>query len=338
MERIRTDARELALLSLAAGFALLLNRWAQIGEGGSAHWTLDVAILTLAGGGALFGLALLAGHLAIGRFSLSASWAYGVAGAIAGIVAFFGAGGGLRSLDLASDQGLVTLALGLPPLVGATLGIIYYRMAGFVRGESDPAAIEAALARLSGGDEGAPAKDGMATAPAHPALLEAGGDRYFSGPLQVRTSKLLLLASGAAVGGIISICMLVVAMSASLAGSSRGTPFEVQEGLGLSALIVIGLCLGLFIPNYVAHRIAQKFRITAPGAYSMTAFASCIAIGLIVPPFLVAAVPTAFSMALYRRWAGLEPVPLPDHVVVADERALIPANHAARKYHKVVRA
>jgi hypothetical protein len=42
-------------------------------------------------------------------------------------------------------------------------------------------------------------------------------------------------------------------------------------------------------------------------------------------------------MVIYRRWAGLEPEGLPPDVHVSDERALVGADHPARRYHKVVR-
>ena len=65
-------------------------------------------------------------------------------------------------------------------------------------------------------------------------------------------------------------------------------------------------------------------------------FGTCVAVGILLPPFLVAAPFTAGAMALYRRWAGVEPVPLPGDVVVRDARALVGADHAARRYRRVV--
>jgi hypothetical protein len=40
--------------------------------------------------------------------------------------------------------------------------------------------------------------------------------------------------------------------------------------------------------------------------------------------------------ALYRRFAGLEPVPLPEPVLVSDVEALVPEDDATRRGHSIV--
>ena len=39
---------------------------------------------------------------------------------------------------------------------------------------------------------------------------------------------------------------------------------------------------------------------------------------------------------LYRRFAGIEPVPLPEAVIAADPNALVGADHPSRRQHGVI--
>ena len=340
MQAIRTKFLLMLQLSGAAGFCLLLWAVSQ-SKGGkaAAGWTLDLAVLTFLLGSAAFGSLLGGGHYALRWAQVRASWAYGLAGALAGLIAFLGLGG-LRSLELAQEVGTLSLALGLPALLGATLGVVYHRRAGGEDEDADrPAAIEAALARV----EPRPTADGTpALAPAPlPALIAADGRHYYVGPLRVRSSLLLLFASGAAVGGLLALLILVLAFSTSLIvaaerwAGSQG--MLIRQGAGLSIMLITMLGVILFLPNLIAHKLAQKFKIVSTGGYCLMGFGACFAIGFLLPPFWLLAPPTAVSMLIYRRWAGLEPEPLPPDVHVSDERALVGADHPARRYHKVIR-
>jgi hypothetical protein len=40
--------------------------------------------------------------------------------------------------------------------------------------------------------------------------------------------------------------------------------------------------------------------------------------------------------ALYRRFAGLEPTPLPEPVVVSDVESLVPADDPSRRSHSIL--
>jgi len=341
MQAIRTKWLLMLQLSGAAGFGLLLWAVSQSnGEKAVAVWTLDLAVLTLLLGGAAFGSLFGGGHFALRWAQVSASWSYGLAGALSGLIAFLGLGG-VRSLELAQEVGTLSLALGLPALFGAVLGIIYHRRAGSDDEDADrPARIEAALARLAPplAADGVPASATTAL----PGLIAADGRQYYSGPLRVRTSLLLLFASGAAVGALFALLILVIGFSTNLIiaaerwAGSQG--MLLRQGVGISIMLITFLGVTLFLPNVIAHKVAQKFRIVSTGGYCMVGFASCFAIGLLLPPFLFLAPPTAVSMVIYRRWVGLEPEALPPDVHVSDERALVGADHPARRYHKVIRA
>ena len=55
------------------------------------------------------------------------------------------------------------------------------------------------------------------------------------------------------------------------------------------------------------------------------------------PPLIMAAVGCGAIMgALYRRFAGLEPVPLPEAVIATDPNALVGADDPARHQHRVI--
>ena len=46
--------------------------------------------------------------------------------------------------------------------------------------------------------------------------------------------------------------------------------------------------------------------------------------------------PGWISMAVYRRFAGMEPRPLPEPVIATDLDALVPEDHPSRRFHAVV--
>jgi hypothetical protein len=58
----------------------------------------------------------------------------------------------------------------------------------------------------------------------------------------------------------------------------------------------------------------------------------------LTPIFLLAlaVVYGAIMGSLYRRFAGIEPVPLPEAVLATDEAALVGADHPSRRQHSVI--
>jgi len=341
MQAIRTNFVTMAQLSGAAGFGLLLFAVSESNKAkDGADWTLDLAVLTLLIGAAAFGALFAGAHFSLRWAQVRAGWAYGVGGALCGLIAFLGLGGA-RSLPLAQEVGALSLALGLPALLGAILGLVYHRRAGSDDVDADrPARIEAALARLAP-PLAADAVPGPPTA-SLPPLITADGRHYYAGPLRVRTSLLLLFASGAAVGALFALLILVIGFSTNLIiaaerwAGSQG--MLLRQGVGISIILITFLGVALFLPNVIAHKLAQKFKIVSTGGYCLMGFGSCIVIGFLLPFFWLLAPPTAVSMAIYRRWAGLEPESLPPDVHVSDERALVGADHPARHYHKVIQA
>lgn len=340
MDRVRTDATESTVIAIVAGFGLLGARWGQTPLKAAGQWSVDAVLLTIFGGGLLFGALFLGAHFVFRRFGRTASWEYGAAGAVAGFAAYL-AFGGVGAIALASDQGMVTLAVGLPLAAGWALGAIYRRMAGLdlPPRRAAPADIAAAAAAAPGAAIASNAPDAPAPAAADgPALIAAGEEHYYSGPVQVRTSVALLAASGGAVGAILGALVLLGAVIGAVsARDAAALGVGMGTGIGVSILLVIAFALFLFLPVWLSHKVAQKFRVVTGGGYAGVGFATCVAVGILLPPFLVAAPFAAGAMALYRRWAGMEPVPLPGDVVIRDERDLVGADHAARRYRRVIR-
>ena len=54
------------------------------------------------------------------------------------------------------------------------------------------------------------------------------------------------------------------------------------------------------------------------------------------PLMIVAVAHGAIMGALYRRFAGIEPMPLPEPVIVTDENTLVGADHSSRRGHGVM--
>lgn len=326
MSDVRNDLGEILLLSTAAGFGLLLNSWTQTGLDGRAYESFDAALMPFIGGGATFGALMLGGHLALRWGEVRSALAYAAMGALASFCAFL-AWGGRATLERASEQGTVTLAIGLPVLIGLALGSIYYRVAGREPPE-DPSRRYAELNRLAGEQPGAP-------------LIEAEGSQFYSGPLQVRTSLPLLFASGAALGAVFCGLILLLGLSSTLVQRMVNEypeiiPYGGQYALAGTMITTICSSLFLFPSNLLAHKVANHFRITGSGGYAATAFGVNFAAGLLIFPLIFLALPSALSMLIYRRWAGLEPVPLPGHIWVKDRNALVAEDSPLRRYREIV--
>jgi hypothetical protein len=104
----------------------------------------------------------------------------------------------------------------------------------------------------------------------------------------------------------------------------------------MAVSLILGLAVLMVVPTLIGHYAARYFRATSAGAYVGYGFLANVLLGLVTGIFLVAAPFAAASLALYRRLAGLEPVGLPDDVLVRDPRALVAADHPARRYHRVI--
>jgi hypothetical protein len=104
----------------------------------------------------------------------------------------------------------------------------------------------------------------------------------------------------------------------------------------------------MFVPSLIVigatHALARAFRRTRGIDYAligaaMGAIGSLLLITLlngIVFIMALGAAVGAIMGAIYRRFAGIEPLALPEDVLADDLSALVPQDHPARKSHAVV--
>jgi hypothetical protein len=319
MQRTKTDWRVLAAVAAIAGILTGIAGW-QRAAVIHAPITLDGTVLASLAGAAIFAAVLGGGHFLARDMARGRGAIYGAAGAFGGLLAFI-ATDGTELIRLAAEQRLVSLALGLPLLIGAGLGAGYANAARIEdRADNRVKAIEDAV-RASG-------------EPA-PALLVAGEAEYYSGPMQVRFSLPLMVAAGALFGVIVAGMVIVVAVAAAV---SHGHAYaqRAPDLLAMTSSLIFACGIQVLLATVVGHFGARFFKATSPGSYVGYGFLANIALGLVTGVFLFTAPLAAVTLALYRKLAGLEPVGLPDDVRVRDRRALIGPDHPARRYHRVI--
>lgn len=319
--RIRNSVRAglIALVPIALLHAAMAgNRIATDIAAGAPAPLPDVALATVALRIAIDAALIALGHLALRHFNFGSRAAYGTMGALAAADGYTIAlhAGVLTNTPVAGA--LVTAAL-LPVLAGAISAFLY--------------------AQLAGRDAAAPApkpRSGTGTSPLQGVIAPAPYD----GPVQVRTS----FAAG-----------LIAALTPALIATALGAPlvmltlFEMRTSLGLAAPLAmfVPAVLISFVPCAlvvgVTHWIARAFGRTRGLEYAaIAAVLNC------APAFMLTALvaaPLAFPFMMivgavmggvYRRFAGIEPLPLPEDVLATDPAHLVAADHPARRTRTVV--
>jgi hypothetical protein len=280
---------------------------------------------------------LIGGHLALRNQRIATRAAYGLMGGAAVALAYTIAQ--LHGVQLVQPAPgtLVTSAV-VPVLVGMISGFLYAQFAGhdFVH--------EAALA-MPAAPQVTPelAAPIPAIAPARrPSLPPASYD----GPVLVRTSIAATAIAAALPAIIVTVLTLMVLLPgfASIAGFNKSM---IAAELALPAQIFFVTLFVMFVPAAIVvaatHALARSFGLTQGRHYALLGAATnCVAALLLIAMvhaaflFPVAAIIGALMGAVYRRFAGLEPSPLPESVLVEDPRTLVPADHPARHTHAVI--
>jgi hypothetical protein len=278
----------------------------------------DKLLFLYAGRLGLDGVLLFAGHSVLRQFNICSRVAYALIG---GVVA-------ATSYALAMRNGLllfpppsgseITAGL-LPAVAGMLAGFLYGQFAGLEAVSATPRPAAAAT-------------ENAATLP-----------RVFDGPVRVRSSV-----------GAIAIAATVPAATAAvmafmvLALFGTAGPDSIITA-ALPAQVFLTVLIATTVPSAILmlaiHHIARALGRSGGGEYAVIGSlvaAGCFALltpllgGMMFVLLPAAVVNGAIMGALYRRFAGIEPVPLPEIVIATDAQALVGVDHPSRRQHGVI--
>ena len=323
MPRIRTDLKALAIAFVFAAafqFFCLRNGLTALPEG-MRSW--DLMAIWLAAAAAIYSAVFVAGHLALRALGAGKRAFYAGLGAVSLSLTHAALSFGQVADAFLSGVGFSQFIL--PGLLGAAFGFLYAHRAGWEPGEGGV---------IAGDDD---------------SLVAHGGDTYFDGPVQVRTSIPVMIL--AAVVGSILVGLVRGAMTIGWEVSLLDDPSARQAldhafdasayaGLSMVAMGIIGVPV-MTVAILAGHYLARAFRRNDYGVY--------FGIGLLAPVILalatmflfagvalMIALPNAVAMVVYRKLAGLEPVPVREDIIAERPRDLVGPEHLQRRMSRVV--
>ncbi|UVO34044.1 hypothetical protein KUL72_21290 [Bradyrhizobium arachidis] len=279
----------------------------------------DQILAFFAGRMAINAAFLFAGHIVLRQWTISSRLAYGLMGGIVAAASYCVAVRNHIQLAAPGDGAVVTIGL-LPTIAGMFGGFLYGQFAGLspVLGATGAAA---------------------AGTPAAP-------PRVFDGPVRVRTS-----VAGIAIAALMPTVLatllpytLMPLLMNGFADKSTAHTFAAvipaQTFMVMIVISVIPSCIFMLCVHHIARAMSRRSAWQYAAIGGAAAFGCALLLVLVVPVFAALLVPAAFCGAimgaLYRRFAGLEPVPLPEVVIVADPDSLVGADHPSRHQHGVV--
>ena len=297
----------------------------------------DRALGMLAVRVALDAAGLILGHFICRGFGVGSRGAYALIGGVAA------AGGYALSLQqglmlLPPFDGAIVTAGILPTLAGMVAGFIYGQFAG-----------RESLVR----DGGPPAAAMPATRPVPPVS--------FDGPVQVRTSTAAMFLASFIPAFLIAVLFFM--LTYGLVSGIQDGPEEPLRfiwsrqimALAVPAQMFLTTAMVTMIPGAIfvaiAHAVARALGRTRGLDYAGVGALVGLAFGVALIPFggwpsfpftgvgfliLPLAASGAIMMAVYRRFAGLEPRSLPEAVLATEIETLVPADHPSRHAHAVV--
>jgi hypothetical protein len=281
----------------------------------------DQILMFYAGRMAINAAFLFAGHIVLRQWTISSRLAYGLMG---GIMAAASYGIAVRNhIQLAApgDGTVVTIGL-LPTIAGTIGGFLYGQFAGL-----------SPVARAIG-------TPSAANEPATPPPL------VFDGPVRVRTS-----VAGIAIAALMPTVLatllpytLLPLLMNGFADKSTAHIFAAvipaQTFLVMLMISVIPATIFAICLHHVARAMDRRSAWEYAAIGGVAALACALLLAFVVPLLAILVVPAAFCGAvmgaLYRRFAGLEPLPLPETVIATDPNALVGADHPSRHQHGVI--
>jgi hypothetical protein len=197
---------------------------------------------------------------------------------------------------------------------------------------------------------------GLALAPGAPAQSREGisAPRAFDGPVRVRTS-VAGIAIAATMPAVLTtvFSVMVVTLLPGYFKYLTGGPGPVLAPViaaAIPAQLFLSILIATIVPSAIfvlcLHHIARALRRGRAVEYAAVGGAMALLCGFLLSPLapfaalshlLVPAMACGAIMgALYRRFAGLEPLPLPEVVIASDPEALVGSDHPARRQHSVI--
>lgn len=336
MSVIRNSPRAflIALLPLALLHAALMANGIAPAASKGALPAPDQAVITFVIRLGLDGSLLWLGHIWQRSLRLHGRGAYAVMGGFAAAIGYMAA---YRLGVALTDPVPGTLVTGgiLPVATGMLSGFLYAQLAGRL----------AVLPEFAG--------------PVSPAAVPpyaAGSEippvfALYNGPVQVRTSIGASTMAAAVPAFVVSMLTIGVVMP-FVAGQVAHEPHSAMNAgfaaiLAFPAQVMFATLFMMFVPSLIVvgatHGIARSLRRTRGLDYAGIG----AGVGLLAAMVLAAAVPVtllgvagaligALMGLIYRRFAGIEPLALPEDVLADDPAALVPEDHPTRKSHAVV--
>ncbi|MBN9034836.1 MAG: hypothetical protein J0H53_02085 [Rhizobiales bacterium] len=340
---VRTDLHGFIYGLVAIGLFMVMaahNHWGVVVPA-DGRW--DTIILYGLKGGGIYTVFFAIGHIALTFSGIRLLGAYMVLGSAAAMLTFW--------LLLAPDsmariagEGTVIATFAIPAVVGAIVGFAYHRRAGYDHETDSPDLLARVLNRGSAADE-----DVRSSVSADRAHVVVGNEEYFDGPLQVRTSfvTMLMAAFGAAFINVAIATAFPLLGALSRAGTRDPAAIvdQIVSISGFSAFMFLSFATTMVLPfaimMYVAHQALRAMDKTSFLAYGVAGLVAPVAVSvltLFMVPILgfYAALPSAIAMMLYRRLAGVEPKAVKEDVEVRDRRNLVGADHARRRYGRII--
>jgi hypothetical protein len=262
---------------------------------------------------------LFAGHWLLRSFGLATRLAYGLMGGAAAAVGY--------AFALSQDLNL------LPPLDGTRLtASVLPILVGM---------IAATMYAQFAGREMAPARNGGATTP--DSAPASAVPAIFDGPVQVRTSMVATAIASMVPAAMVALVVIPFVTS----GASQNPVWANQisqmtlpayffmltlSATAIPAAIIIGI-------THAAARVTRRtggidYAIIGAviGAVASAALLMFIPAGL----FPVGIIAGAIMGAIYRRFAGIEPLGLPEAVLATDRATLVGEHDPARRTRAVI--
>jgi hypothetical protein len=285
-------------------------------------------------------LAFVLGHLALRRFGVGGRWAYAGLGAASALIC-------VASQTLAADwtnlveMGSLSFYLAVPLIAGLIMGFLYQWRAGLEADGDDPALLEATL--QNGAPAGAISADGS--------LVDTGQAEYFDGPLQVRTTFPVAFVAALLSAGIFGLVRMAFGIPGEISGwmqSGQSLPMNQMVALAIQSQLPVIFFMGMMAPVPFAalvmlgHVILRAWDKTSRVAYLLMGAAAPVLLLLVLGPMgillgLQAAVPMAVAMSVYRNMAGVEPKQVKEDIMVSDRRHLVGADHARRRFGRLIK-